>query len=135
MMMEAFELVQAGQSSSFQDVRSGQWYTDAVASAEALGIVTGYGDGTFGAGRSITREEMAVITVRGLKAAGEELPKHHEAVNFSDTPLISAFAVEAVNLISEAGFIEGRSSGDFAPKSQATRAEAAVLVARVLGLI
>ncbi|MEK3683600.1 S-layer homology domain-containing protein [Paenibacillus sp. FSL R10-2736] len=135
MMMEAFELVQAGQSSSFQDVRSGQWYTDAVASAEVLGIVTGYGDGTFGADRNITREEMAVITVRVLKAAGEELPKHHEAVNFSDTPLISAFAVEAVNLISEAGFIEGRSSGDFAPKSQATRAEAAVLVARVLGLI
>lgn len=135
MMMEAFEWVQADQSSSFQDVKSGQWYADAVASAEVLGIVTGYGDGTFGADRSITREEMAVITVRILKAAGEELPKQHDAVNFSDTPLISAFALDAVNLMAEGGFIEGRSSGNFAPKSQATRAEAAVLVARVMGLI
>ncbi|MEK4514743.1 S-layer homology domain-containing protein [Paenibacillus sp. FSL H8-0122] len=85
--------------------------------------------------RSITREEMAVITTRILKAAGDELPKKHEAVKFSDTPLISAFARDAVNLMTEGGFIEGRSSGSVAPKSQATRAEAAVLVARVMGLI
>ncbi|WP_052429636.1 S-layer homology domain-containing protein [Paenibacillus borealis] len=135
MMMEAFELVQSGHSSSFKDVKAGQWYADAVASAEALGIVTGYGGSTFGTDRSITREEMAVITVRILKAAGEELPKQHEAVKFSDTPLISAFALDAVNLMAEAGFIEGQTSGAFAPKSQATRAEAAVLVARVMGFI
>lgn len=135
MMMEAFELVQTGQSSSFQDVKSGQWYADTVASAQALGIVTGDGAGTFGAERSITREEMAVIAVRVLKAAGEELPKNREAVEFSDTPLISAFALDAVHLMAESGFIAGQGSGRFAPKSQATRAEAAVLVARVTGLI
>ncbi|MNC52167.1 Endo-1,4-beta-xylanase A precursor [compost metagenome] len=100
-----------------------------------MGIVNGYEGGTFGASLSITREEMAVMTVRIMKAAGMEPHKEREVVNFSDAAQISGFALEAVNLMAEAGFIEGQSLGNFAPKSQTTRAEATVLVARILGLI
>ncbi|MNV84818.1 Endo-1,4-beta-xylanase A precursor [compost metagenome] len=135
LMMEAFDLVQTGRTSSFTDVKAGQWYADAVSSAQALGIGTGYEDGTFGASRSITREEMAVMAVRIMKAAGMEPQKVREADLFGDASQISAFATEAVNIMAEAGFIEGQGTGDFAPKSQTTRAEASVLAARILGLI
>ncbi|MNB74293.1 Endo-1,4-beta-xylanase A precursor [compost metagenome] len=135
LMMEAFDLLQTGRTSSFTDVKAGQWYADAVSSAQILGIVTGYEDGTFGASRSITREEMAVMAVRIMKAAGMEPPKMREAALFGDASQISAFATEAVNIIAEAGFIEGQGAGDFAPKSQTTRAEASVLAARIMGLI
>ncbi|UQZ35537.1 hypothetical protein C2I18_19630 [Paenibacillus sp. PK3_47] len=135
MMMEALELVQSGRMSSFSDVKEGQWYTGAVASAEALGIITGYADGTFGGSRSITREEMAVMALRMLKAAGMGLKKENSAVQFRDTMQISGYALEAVHTLAEAGYIKGRESDHFAPKSQVTRAEAAVVAARIMGFI
>lgn len=135
MLLEAFGQVQTGLTPSFTDVVAGQWYADAVATAVSLGIVTGYEDGSFGADRSITREELAVMTLRMMKAAGMEAEKKFETVHYSDKPQISGYAAEAVSIMTEAGFIQGQGAGRFAPKARTTRAEAAVVVARMMGWI
>jgi hypothetical protein len=135
MLLEAYDQVEKGLTPSFSDVTAGQWYADAVATAESLGIVNGYEDGTFGADRSITREEMAVMALRMMKAAGIQAEKKLEAVHYSDYAQISGYAAEAVNIMTEAGFIQGQGLGRFAPKAQTTRAEAAVVVARMMGWI
>jgi len=48
----------------FDDVASGQWYTDAVNWASANGIVNGYGNGKFGPSDPITREQLLAILHR-----------------------------------------------------------------------
>lgn len=49
---------------NFDDVASGQWYTDAVNWASANGIVNGYGNGKFGPSDPITREQLLAILHR-----------------------------------------------------------------------
>lgn len=134
MMMEAYDLVKQGSTASFTDVKAGRWYSDAVATAQAMKIVNGYEDGSFGLEERITREEMAVVAIRILTAAEIELPLAYNAVSFQDASDIADYATAAVKGLNEAGFIEGQGNGSFAPKSQTTRAEAAVLIARMMGL-
>ncbi|MFC4776940.1 sugar-binding protein [Paenibacillus sp. GCM10023252] len=134
MLMEAHDLVTTGSSTTFTDVLAGEWYYDAIASAQALGIISGYQDGSFGLSQEISREEMAAMTARVLKAAGVVISKNRTAVPFTDEADISDYAFDAVQLMNEAGWFNGRNNGQFAPKSHATRAEAAVLLARVMSL-
>lgn len=48
----------------FTDVPNDEWYTDAVNWAAEIGIVNGYGDGTFGALDDLTREQIMAILNR-----------------------------------------------------------------------
>ncbi|MEF3353260.1 S-layer homology domain-containing protein [Paenibacillus sp. GYB006] len=134
MITEAFEMVQKGKTSTLSDVKAGEWYSEPVATAQALHIVTGYEDGTFGVDQEITREEVAVMVVRILKVAGIQLPKENITVTYQDTPKIARYAEEAVKVLSEAGYMKGQGENLFAPKEKTTRAEVAVLIARILDL-
>jgi hypothetical protein len=134
MMLEAFGLVQTGKTASFTDVRAGEWYSDSIASAQILHIINGYEDGSFGPAQPVTREEMAVLVIRILKAGGIELQPTQSGTNFQDGAQIADYAVDAVRSLNEAGVIQGQDSGRFAPKSPTSRAEAAVLITRILGL-
>ena len=55
--------------SSFTDVNSNAWYSRFIAAAEELGLVKGYGDGTFQPDNPITRAETCAIVNRTLKRA------------------------------------------------------------------
>jgi hypothetical protein len=81
MLLKASRLdaLNAGSGSQvFSDVTPGEWFMDDVAKAAALGIVQGYGDGTFRPGAPITRAEAALIILRAVRANpsvnGEVLP-------------------------------------------------------------
>ncbi|MFC4775828.1 sugar-binding protein [Paenibacillus sp. GCM10023252] len=127
----------ASASSAFTDVVEGAWYYDAVAQAEQLGIVSGYPDGSFGVNKSISREEMAVMVTKALKAAGLSVPVgtgDEEAVAFVDEADISEYALDSVLALSEAGIVTGHSDGRFGPSGKASRAQAAVIIARLLEL-
>jgi hypothetical protein len=134
MALEAFGLVQTGKAASFTDVGAGQWYSDPIASAQTLHIINGYEDGSFGPAQAVTREEMAVLVMRILQAADIELQHTKGGTKFQDDVQIAGYAVDAVNSLNEAGMIQGQDGGRFAPKSPTTRAEAAVLITRILGL-
>ena len=51
-------------AASFTDVASGAYYANAVAWANANGIVSGYGSGKFGPNDKVTREQLAAILYR-----------------------------------------------------------------------
>ncbi|MBR5680891.1 MAG: S-layer homology domain-containing protein [Clostridia bacterium] len=59
----------SGKTSGFTDVSSDAWYSSFIAAAEALGLVNGYGDGTFLPDNLITRAETFAIVNRTLKRA------------------------------------------------------------------
>lgn len=133
MLMHALNLVERDLVSSFTDVSPGSWYYDAVASAEKLGVAKGRGDGTFGVGDWITREEMAVLTYRAALVAGFSLEGSRLGW-FSDEDEISSFARQAVHQLYRAGVIDGVGDGRYAPKGYTTRAAAAAILYKLLGL-
>ena len=61
--------------SLFRDVEAKQWYTPYVQWATKLGITTGIGNDQFDPEGLISREQMAVMTVRFFEAMGIPLPE------------------------------------------------------------
>ena len=129
MLVHAFDLpgpdAEPAGAPAFSDVSPGDWFYAEVAAAVNLGIVAGYPDGTFGGNRPITRQEMAVMAARAVKAAGLALPKVENPAVLRDFDQVAGYAKDAVLLLNQAGVLEGDASGMFRPGNFSTRAEAA----------
>ncbi|MDR1204998.1 MAG: S-layer homology domain-containing protein [Peptococcaceae bacterium] len=123
-------------TSGFSDVRAGAYYLPYVEWAAAHQIVSasGVGGGRFDPGRSVTREEMAVMMYNYANAARYALPVSPDSGAFADGADISAWALDAVQAMRQAGIIGGKPGNLFDPKGGATRAEAAAILRRFLGL-
>ena len=119
----------------FSDIPAEGWYTEAVRWAASMGITEGYGNGTFGANDSITREQLAVFIYRyeqkvnggGFKGAWMF------DLQFSDKDQLSDWAGEAMCWCVMNGVLEGKGSGILDPKGTATRAQAAQMLMNYLG--
>ena len=113
----------------FSDVGGRSWYAEAVRWAASQGIVSGYGNGTFGPNDPITREQLAVMLWRysgSPAAASKEL-------DFNDESQISGYALEAMRWAVENGILNGYGDGRLGPKGQATRAQAAQILKNFIG--
>ncbi len=128
----AFGIDSADTDSIFSDVESGSWYERHVNAAAKAGIIRG-SDGCFKPNDNINREEMASIMMNILKYKGCE-PNGTDAVSFADKDEISGWAKDAVEKLSGLGLLNGRNNG-FRPKDNATRAEAAAVVERLINFI
>ncbi|WP_246362977.1 glycoside hydrolase family 3 N-terminal domain-containing protein [Paenibacillus alba] len=131
MLIDTFDLADATAVATFKDVPEGQWYTNAVASAQKLGIVNGKDDGTFGVNDNITREDMAVMVYRISQQLNLKLASGHPSAAFTDLSRIAGYARAAVDAIQNAGIINGMEDGSFAPKEHASRAQAATMIFRL----
>ncbi len=134
MLVRAFGFTDEKASAEFTDVEKGSWYFDAVSVAQSLGICGGYEDGSFGIGKEITREEMAVMAYRSALLAELGVEATDENTAWKDSGEISYFAYEAVAALNNAGIIKGISEDKFSPKTTTTRAQAAVIIQRLLSV-
>lgn len=114
-------------SSGFSDVPAGQWYSDAVNWASAAGIVTGYGDGRFGAGENVTREQLVVFLYRWVQLMGRDTTSGSLAA-FVDQASVSGWAEQAMGWAVEAGILNGKDGGRLDPQGAASRAEMAQIL-------
>ncbi|MCL1906271.1 MAG: S-layer homology domain-containing protein, partial [Clostridiales bacterium] len=130
MLAEAVDGIEiAGAADSgFSDVPDNAWYAGYVKWAAGLGIVQGNTDGTFRPDGLITREQMAAMTERFIRAMKLELKANQTATEFTDREQISAFAGGAIKAMQQYGIMQGNPDGSFNPKGQATRAEAAKVI-------
>ncbi|MPN24800.1 hypothetical protein SDC9_172202 [bioreactor metagenome] len=117
---------------SFEDVSEGQWYTDSIKWAAEHKVIKGYDNGKFGVNDLITREQMAVILVNFAEATGLTLGEIKGKTGFSDEGNISSYAEAAVKSIASSGIMRGKGNNKFAPKDNATRAEAAMVLKKLL---
>ena len=114
----------ASASTTFSDVPSDAWYTEAVNTLAALGIIGG-SNGKFRPNDPITRAEFVAIamrfasTVRGAKAS------------FSDVSR-DAWYYESIANAVEYGWIGGYADGTFRPNKPITRAEVVSITNRML---
>ena len=113
----------------FSDVAPGAWYYDNVMDAAANGYVSGYGDGTFGPTRSITRAEFAAMIAKAMgyddSLAGE--------TRFKDVPADQWYA-GVITYCFDNDIISGYDDGTFQPEKTITRQEAASILKNAFNL-
>ncbi len=113
-------------SNDFTDVAADEWYNTAVSTMAAMGIVSGYPDGSFQPDAAITRAEFAAIAAR-FDASGAGITA---ASTFTD--ISGHWAESEINQAAANGWVAGYEDGSFRPDRNITRAEAMALVNRVL---
>ncbi len=117
---------------SFIDVDKDAWYAPYVAVLVKKGIVNGVEKNRFGVGEFITREQIAAILKRAAQATYKNILPSAQKIAFADSDTISDWAYDAVFELARAGVINGKGKDMFSPKMNATRAEAAVMLYRLL---
>nr|WP_281272223.1 cadherin-like beta sandwich domain-containing protein [Paenibacillus flagellatus] len=129
MLAGALELSGTGAALHFTDqAKFGAWAKRAVALAVQAGIVSGYEDGSFRPDAQITRAEMASMIAKALKVSLDA----DAATSFADYEDIPKWAKGAVEAIRKLGIVSGRDDNRFVPNDTATRAEAVVMLLRML---
>lgn len=116
---------------SFFDAVPGTWYYASLKKAVGAGIITGQTATSFGVGKSIARQDVAVILHRIMK---DKLTANGEPA-FKDWDSVSAYATEAVAAMQSAGIISGDENGFFNPGAVCTRAQAAKLIYSALTIM
>ena len=114
-------------SPKYSDITSKNWSHKYITAAKENGLLAIFAGYYFYPYKEITREEMAVITARAVKNAditGDKL-------DFKDIPEYYKYK-DSIDLVTSLGIITGLPDGNFAPKGKATRAQAAVVIGRVL---
>ena len=114
---------------SFSDVPADCWYTDAVAWAKEMQVVTGYSETQFAPNDPITREQLVTMQYRYLGASGTDAAA--ELDGFRDAERVSAWAREAMCWAVAARIVYGSENGELIPGASATRAETAAIMMRV----
>ena len=115
----------------FADVPADQWYAEAVRWASSEGIVGGYGNGSFGTGDPITREQFAVMLYRFAQKQGYDVNvgENTNILSYTDVSSVSEYAIPAMQWAVGSGVITG--TGDtLAPQGETTRAQAAMMLMR-----
>jgi len=135
LISRALDLKAAETTTPFTDVASSSWYKDAVNSVYAAGIVLGITDTRFGPNQNITREEIAVMLARAIKlTSGDASEGGTDKVSFADSDAISGWARADIETAVQLGAMKGRAGEKFVPQGLATRAEAAVVIKRLMSL-
>jgi len=115
----------------FNDAVDFGWARGVIGAATEAGLISGYPDGSFGAARRISRAEMAVIFSRVIQM-GHIRVDFGEAIEPADADAIPAWAREGILDVNRAGIIRGFQDRTFRPGNDATRAETAAMMYRLI---
>ncbi|WEK54567.1 MAG: InlB B-repeat-containing protein [Candidatus Cohnella colombiensis] len=118
-------------TTTFADVQKGIWYAPYVEWAAKNGITTGTGKQKFAPDATVSREQMATMTLRYFEIYQIPYQTSNSVTSEpGDLAAVSPWAVDAVVKLWQAGLFTGDGNGNFNPNSQASRAESAVLFMR-----
>ncbi|MBQ2613906.1 MAG: S-layer homology domain-containing protein [Clostridia bacterium] len=115
----------------FDDVKVGEYYSDAVVWAAQTGIVSGISETAFAPNENITREQIAAIIYRYAKFKGMDgTISGTENAEYKDASAISDWAADSVAFCKKMKIMSGNDLGQFKPLANATRAEVAATLQR-----
>ena len=118
-----------GVSNPFTDVKSTDYYYEAVLWAYRNNVVNGTSTTTFSPNANVTREQMAAILYRYAQYRKLDTDASAKLNSFTDADSVSAYASEALGWAVSEGLING-ASGKLMPKGDATRAQVAAILHR-----
>lgn len=119
-------------SPTFSDIPATHYSYTFVEAAAKAGLIKGQGNGEFGFGENLSRQDMAVLFIRalGIDASGKAAELGN--LNFNDAASISNYAKDAVAAAIELQLINGRTDGSFNPAGSADRQSVALVTSRFL---
>jgi hypothetical protein len=126
----------AAPQSNFTDVSKDKYYYNAVGLAKEMGIASGNLDGTFNPESNITRQDMMILAKKAVEMKTNTTLSGDSAVldKFADKDNISAYAVDSLAAMVQAGIVNG-TGNNIQPKDNTTRAQAAVIICKVLDMM
>lgn len=118
---------------SMADVSPGQWYYGELMAARKYGIISPDSSGRFYPDSPITKEDMAIIIIKTIKAAGKIFKSYSNSVleSYTDRDLISPKALSSMAALCGENILTA-SDNMIYPKNSVTRAEAATVIVKVL---
>lgn len=119
-------------AADFDDVEDSAWYAGAVRWAASEGIIGGYGNGLFGTGDPVTREQFAAILYRYAVYKGYDVSIGEDTniLSYADFADLSEYAIPAMQWACGAGIVTGTSESTLSPQGSATRAQVAAMLMR-----
>jgi hypothetical protein len=96
--------------------------------------VNGTGSG-FDPNANISREQIATMLYRYVNYLGIDTGARGDVSKFKDGKEVSSWASDAMAWAVEVGLFKGDETGSLNPKADATRAEVATLMERLIGLL
>ena len=131
-VLEAVKFEKLDGEVSFDDVNSKDWYYDFVTQAYLCGIIKGESETTFGSGKNITRQDMAVMCYNALVKKGVLSEDDVAELGYADSDDISDYARNSVGELSKIEILNGNENNTFKPFDFATRAEAAQMMYKAM---
>ena len=128
-ILARLEGVESAEAAGFADVDD-EWYATAVNWAANVGVVNGYEDNTFRPNTAITREQLAAILMNYAACIGEDVSNRADLTSYTDQP--STWAEEAMSWAVAEGLISGVTNTELQPQGNATRAQVAAILQRLL---
>lgn len=119
----------------FDDVNVDDWYYSSIAWAVEKGIATGVDDRRFSPDENITREQAVTFIARYLDFRRISVVEANTGVEFADDETISQWAKQAVRTVKNTGIVSGKENNLFAPADNATRAETAKIIVKLIDVI
>ena len=121
---------------NFDDVTEDKYYYKEIGIAKALGFTKGRDGKLFDPQGLITREDMATLAHRVMSRQGKLPEKGSTDLDkmFKDGNQVSDYAKNAVSVLVEKGILQGYETGEFLPRGNATRAECAVMLEKIMGM-
>ncbi|MHB1127934.1 MAG: phosphodiester glycosidase family protein [Bacillota bacterium] len=139
-LSRALNLTPLDGGSRFKDVNPKNWAAPAISASVQAGLITGYSDGTFRPGESVTRQQVAMILGRALLrySGTEDIDAEQVSMileGLADNKKVGASGRHMVALLASyniAHILETANGRFYNPAARATRAEAAFMMAGVL---
>ena len=119
-------------SSTFTDVPADEYYADAVAWAQSVGVINGMTETEFMPDNYITREEIAATIYRLASYTEFDVSATADLSVFTDNASVSDWARESLSWSVGYGIVSGKENNTLDPQGNATRAEAAAMLQRFL---
>ena len=132
MIARALELKSENVTDELKDIK-GKWYASEVQALYEAGIVTGFGDQTFGGEKKVTREQASAMLGRMLEHVGVDT-KVTDDIQFADMNQIGNYAKQSIQYLASNGVLVNGANTKFNPHNNLTRAEMAKMLVRSLHL-
>jgi len=116
----------------FTDVPEGEWYSRAVKWAKEKGVTNGIGNGMFGLGKLLTREQLATLLANYAEIKGYDVTLTGDISAFEDSDAVSDWAEDGVKWSVASGIIKGTDKNYINPKGNATRAQIAQMISNYI---
>ncbi len=113
----------------YEDIDVNHWSYKYIETAKNSGIIDIFSASKLSPTKTITREEMAVIAAKVAK----DYPLTGSSKSFKDLSTSYKY-MDSIQVVTALGIIQGLPDGSFKPYGGASRAEAAVIIQRILDL-